>query len=64
MPRKKKVTIKKPPSHEEVERILKGTDWNKYWREVQERVNREIDSLDLAMVKSLAKARDHFILSV
>ncbi|OHA24728.1 MAG: hypothetical protein A3D52_00120 [Candidatus Taylorbacteria bacterium RIFCSPHIGHO2_02_FULL_44_36] len=64
MKKRKSATKKLPPSPEEVERILKGTNWDEYWREVQEEVNREIDALNLAMAKSMAKARDKVFLSV
>ena len=62
MPKKRK-TDKRKPTPEEVKKILEGTDWNEYWRKVQERVNREIDALDRAMVKSMAKIRDKVVLS-
>ncbi len=62
MPKKRK-TDKRKPTPEEVKKILEGTDWNEYWRKVQERVNREIDALDLARVKSMAKIRDKVVLS-
>ena len=62
MPKKRK-TDKRKPTPEEVKKILEGTDWNEYWRKVQERVNREIDALNLARVKSMAKIRDKVVLS-
>ena len=53
--KKKSVTKKSLPSPEEVKRILEGTNWDDYQRQVDERVAQEVDALALARVRSLAE---------
>lgn len=59
MPKKRKIK-KRKPTPEEVKKILEGTDWYKYWREVGEQVALEIDALELAMVRSMNEMRHRY----
>lgn len=61
MPKKKK-TDKRKPTPEEVKKILEGTNWNEYWRKVNEKVAREIDAYERAAVRSRRIEADHFFL--
>ena len=45
----------------QVNTILAGTDWRKYWSEVSEQAEREIDAYEDACARSLASASRKFI---
>ena len=44
-----------------VNRILARTNWQKYWSDVSEQAEREIDAYDNAYARSLARASKKFV---
>jgi len=49
----------KPPSKEEVERILESIDWNKYWADVDARIAKEADAWSEAYRRSHQYILEH-----
>ncbi|MFA6552346.1 MAG: hypothetical protein WCT19_02480 [Candidatus Paceibacterota bacterium] len=55
----KKKSSHKPPSKEEVDRILASIDWDKYWADVDEAVAKEADALARAYRRSHQYILEH-----
>ncbi len=53
------MTYNQKPSREEVERILRATDWASHWQRVAETCEPQIDAYRRASALSRAKAREH-----
>ncbi len=59
---KKRVGFARKPTRKEVEKILRNTNWDEYWRRGDEAIAKEIDAYARARAKSLEKSGNRIIL--